>query len=157
MTIATTVDSALARKDIDYRVLKHPHTATSMRTAEAAHITGEQIAKAVLLKDERGYLLAVLPATHQLLPDVLNKRLHRELKLAEEEDLERLFYDCEIGAVPPLGPDYGVPTVVEDLLRSCSDIYFEAGDHLGLVQVTETNFEKLMEGAEFIRFSKHAP
>lgn len=155
MTIASTVYSALDRCSIDYDILKHPRSATSSQTAETAHVTGEQVAKAVVLKDPYGYVLAVLPATFNLELDVVRKELHRRLELAGEDELESLFYDCEPGAVPPLGADYGLPTVVDDVLCEQTDIYFEGGDHQGLVHVSQTAFEQLVRDAEYFRFSSH--
>jgi len=154
MSIAPTVHQALKVKDIDHEILRHPRAASSSRVAQAAHVTGRCMAKAVVLKDDQGFVLAVLPATHQILTDVLNSTLHRRLGLASETDLSGLFADCECGAVPPLGPDYGIPTVVDSALRDESDIYLEAGDHEELVHVSEKNFEVLMDGAQFLRFSR---
>jgi Ala-tRNA(Pro) deacylase len=155
MSIAPTVHQALKMKDIEHKILRHPHAASSSRVAEAAHVTGDCIAKAVVLKDEQGFVLAVLPASHRILTEVLNSTLHRKLGLATEEDLQRLFADCERGAVPALGAEYGIPTVVEASFRDQSDIYLEAGDHEELVHVTEKSFERLMDGAQFLRFSRH--
>ena len=155
MSIAPTVHQALRMTEIDHEILRHPHAASSSRVAEAAHVAGDCIAKAVVLKDEQGFVLAVLPATHRILTEVLNSTLHRKLGLATEEDLRRLFADCERGAVPALGAEYGIPTVVEASLRDQSDIYLEAGDHEELVHVTEKSFERLMDGAQFLRFSRH--
>ena len=75
----------------------------------------------------------------------------------KEKELEDVFYDCETGAVPPLGPDYRVPTVLDRRLTLESDIYFEAGDHVDLVHVSATSFLKLMRGAETLDCSIAAP
>ena len=69
MSMAGNVRNYLDRTGIHYSVDQHPHSSTSMHTAEAAHVSGEQVAKGVLLKDAFGYMLAVVPATH---PEVSN-------------------------------------------------------------------------------------
>ena len=51
------------------------------------------------------------------------------------------------------GPWYRVPTVVDSSLKEQPDVYFEAGDDDSLVHVTETGFEKLLDGAEYFEFS----
>ena len=71
----------------------------------------------MLLEDERGYVMAVLPASHRVDLKKLRRKLHRKLELATEEELGEIFRDCEIGAVPPLGAAYGVPVVYDDHLR----------------------------------------
>jgi Ala-tRNA(Pro) deacylase len=155
MSIAITVNSALRENDIEYHILRHPHSRHSAESAEAAHVSGEQVAKAVLLKDQHGFLLAVLPATHVLDLQRLGRLLHRSLRLASEQELENNFYDCETGAVPALGPWYCLPTVVDSSLRRQPDIFFEAGDHQRLIHVKETAFERLMQGAEYLDISEH--
>jgi len=126
-----------------------------MHTAEAAQISGEQVAKGVLLKDESGYLLAVLPASYNIRVGTLRDLLNRPVELAPESDLVAVFPDCEVGAVPALGSAYDVPTVVDDSLVKLSEIYFEAGDHEELIKVTGAAFADLLGPAEHLRFGVH--
>ena len=66
MAIAATIERYLAGQGISYEVVAHRHTGDSLHTAEAAHVSGESVAKAVVLEDEQGYVVAVLPATYKL-------------------------------------------------------------------------------------------
>jgi Ala-tRNA(Pro) deacylase len=156
MSIATTVGDALAFEEIDFKILRHAAVGEPADAARRAGISPGSLAKAVLLKDPHGYLLSVLPATRILDIEVLRAELHRHLTIADDEDLDELFCDCVVGSVPPIGPWYRVPTVVDSRLREQPDIYFEAGDSDSLVRVTETGFERLLEGAEYFAFSRQA-
>lgn len=153
MSIATTVGDALEFEELDFKILRHSRTESTVHTAEAVGVEPEKLAKAVLLKDPHGYLLAVAPASRALDISILRRELHRQLRVATEDDLDELFCDCAIGSVPPIGPWYRVPTVVDLALRAQPDIYFEAGDHESLIHVTESGFERLLEGAEFFTFT----
>ena len=153
MSIATTVGDALTLEGIQYQVLRHPPSASAAESGRIARIRLERLAKAVLLKDFNGYLLAVLPASCRLDLEQLNALLHRRLELADELELDQNFYDCRLGAVPPLGPWYRIPTVVDQALRVQPEVYFEAGDHETLVRVSETEFERLLDGAEYLSFA----
>ena len=73
--------------------------------------------------------------------------MNRNLGLAAESELGNLFFDCEIGALPALGPAYGVETVVDDALAEQPDIYFEAGDHEQLIHVSAETFQALLGDA----------
>lgn len=151
MSMATTVDQALTLTQVDYRILRHPHSATTAEAARRADVDPGLLAKAVVLQDHVGYLLAVLPASRRLDLQGLRQRLHRpSLEFVPEDDLDNVFFDCQRGAVPPLGPEYRVPTVVDLGLQAVEDVYFEAGDHEGLVHVDQTSFRKLMRGAEYL-------
>ena len=55
-----------------------------------------------------------------------------------------MFADCEVGALPAMGPAYGLETVVDDVLSEQPDIYFEAGDHEQLIHVSAETFHILM-------------
>lgn len=155
MTMASKVRNHLDRHGFHYDVDRHPHTWNSMHTAEAAHVSGEQLAKGVLLKDTKGFVLAVVPATHYVRIHHVDRELGRDLHMAMEDELENIFPDCERGAVPALGPAYNLDTVVDESLCGQEDIYFEAGDHEELVHLAGEDFEELMEDARFMRCSLH--
>ena len=144
MAIASTVSNYLRAQDVEYDVLTHPHTATSGESAQAAHVPGSRLAKSVILEDEQGYLMVVLPSTRQVNMQELHRQLNRNLVLATENELGGLFADCEIGALPPIGSAYGVETVVDDTIAEQPDIFFEAGDHEQLIHVSAETFQTLL-------------
>lgn len=155
MSLAKTVDYALSLTRVDYQILRHHHTSTSLGSARTAHVDPAELAKAVVLKDQIGPLLAVVPASERLDLERLRETLRRPgLDFLPEDQLDALFYDCDKGAIPPLGPDYRVPTVVDTRLRDADNVYFEAGDHEDLVHVNQTSFRALMRGAEYLDIAK---
>lgn len=155
MAIAHTLEDYMVRQGIHYDVVMHPHTKSSMETAEAAHIPGDALAKAVILEDDDGYLMAVVPATHHIRLGALRRQLRRALRLASERDIARIFNDCDTGAIPPLGMLYGLPTLVDDALAERDDLYFEAGDHEELIHLDGVEFDTLFASAQHGHFSRH--
>jgi len=144
MAIAATVSNYLVAQGVEYDVLTHPHSATSGESAQAAHVPGSRLAKSVILEDEQGYLMVVLPSSRQVNLQELHRQLNRNLVLATENELGGLFSDCEIGALPPIGTAYGVETVVDDAIAEQPDIFFEAGDHEQLIHVSAETFQSLL-------------
>ena len=147
MAISMTLQEYLKNQGVNFDLEHHRHTFNSASTAEAAHVSGENLAKGVLVDDGMGYLLAVIPATHRLNLEMLRRTLHRPVELATEGELEDLFPDCETGAVPPLGSAFGLETVVDQKLMERPDIWFEAGDHEDLVHISGASFRTLMGSA----------
>jgi len=147
MSIAHSVQRVLEEQHVPFEVLSHSHSVSSLRTADRAAIDPSCLAKGVLLSDDldRDHLLmAVVPATHRVdLPEFAG-RAKCAVHLASEDDAARVFSDCERGAIPPLGPAYGVETFWEDSLMSQPELYFEAGDHEHLVRVKAKDFIKLL-------------
>jgi Ala-tRNA(Pro) deacylase len=155
MTIAPTLAACLAQAGIQPEIVTHSHTPSASRTAQASHVSGDRVAKAVLLKDATGYVLAVLPASHRLHLEAIGALTGRSLTLAAEEEIGTTFPDCDIGALPPVGPAYGLPAVIEDSLAKEPEIYLEGGDHTTLLRVTRDQFAELMHGAQAGSFSWH--
>ncbi len=155
MTIAKRLSEYLANAGIEYEVVNHPFTVSASRTAQAAHITGDRVAKTLVLHDDQGYLLAVVPSTHRVELDAIGPKLGRRLNLATEKEIADLFDDCELGAIPPVGAAYGLKVMLDESLTDQEDVYFEGGDHRNLVHVNSAAFAKAMEGAERGRFSHH--
>ena len=153
MSIAKTVKRFLDSRNLSYEVLQHPHSSTSAETADLAFIWNDQLATSVVLEDEQGYVMAVLPASHRVDLQKLRDMLDRRLELASEDELGELFSDCEIGAVPPLGPAYGLPVVYDDHLRHLGGVYFEGGDHEGLIYMGGSEFMSLLAGAPHGKFA----
>jgi len=155
MAISGTVSRYLTERRIPYEVLPHSHTGSSMETAQVAHIPGVRVAKSVVLEDDLGYVMAVLPASHRLDLVELHHQLKRPLGLVSERELSSLFQDCDMGAVPAVGPAYGMETVVEDTLVEQPDVYMEAGDHEQLIHLSGEDFESLLDQAQCMHFSRH--
>jgi len=153
MAIAKRLQWYLQQHGLDYDLVPHAHSSSSLESARAARIPAGKLAKCVLLEDERGYLLAILPASCQLDLDEVEEQLHRSLGLASEAEVGELFGDCEVGAVPAAGPVYGVPTLVEDSLLRMPDVYVEAGDHEELVHLSGPAFRQLVAQSLHGRFS----
>jgi prolyl-tRNA editing enzyme YbaK/EbsC (Cys-tRNA(Pro) deacylase) len=74
----------------------------------------------------------------------------------EKEDAVMLFADCETGAIPALGPAYGVDTIVEDSLLAEAQVYFEAGDHEHLVRMATQDFVRVLGDCPHGQFAKAA-
>jgi Ala-tRNA(Pro) deacylase len=127
MAISPTFQRYLATKNVVYDILVHEPTKSAMRTAEACRVSGDRVAKAVVLHDEYGYVLAILPASHQIRLDDLRRQLGLDVDLAAEYEIEELFDDCIPGAIPPVGECYGLETVVDDSIERQPEVYLEGG------------------------------
>ena len=103
MAIAKRLKEFLDGAGIPYELVSHPRTMTSAESAQAAHISGERLAKSVVIHHEMGHLLAVVPSTHRIDLGTLQDLAGTRLGLAAETEIGALFADCDLGAVPPVG------------------------------------------------------
>ncbi|QFU02025.1 YbaK / prolyl-tRNA synthetases associated domain protein [Halomonas sp. THAF5a] len=155
MSMPMTIREYLRACDIDFEEVPHPREVSSSRIAERAHVAGDQMAKAVMLKGDAGYRLAVLPSTCDADLDRLAALFHERVELASEPQIAEAFTDCDPGATTPVGQAYGLRVYIDDMLRHQSDIYFEAGDHRTLVHMSGREFDRLMTDSPHGHFSRH--
>lgn len=154
MFIPARLSSFLLAHDTEYDFHRHRHTRGSSDTAHAAHVPPHQLAKAVVLEDDTGCVVAVVPADRYVRLGRLSQLLERpHLRLADEDRIAALFPDCERGAVPALGMAWGLETVVDDELENLTVVYIECGDHERLLRLDHKQFHALMRQARHGQFS----
>jgi Ala-tRNA(Pro) deacylase len=155
MPIAPTLHKYLAAENIHYDEIPHVLTMSSARTAQACHVSGDRLAKAIVLRRNGGFMLAVLPASHHLTLSELRDRFGDRIDMANETEVNRLFADCAHGAVPAVGACYGLDVIVDDGIDAQPEIYMEAGDHETLLHLNHAQFARLNANALHGRISAH--
>lgn len=155
MTIAPTLHKYLAAERIQYDEIPHAYTMTTARAAQACHVPGDRVAKAIVLRRNGGYMLAVLPASHHLRMTELRERFGDDVDMASEVEISGLFMDCATGAVPAAGKCYGLDSIVEESIQKQPEVYMEAGDHETLLHMSRAQFARLTADAMHGRFSMH--
>jgi Ala-tRNA(Pro) deacylase len=128
---------------------------SSTHTAEVCHISGDRVAKGIVLRRDGGYLLVVLPASRRIRLQDLRIRLDNNVELATEAEIEQLFRDCAPGAVPAVGECYGLEVLVDDSIDTQPEVYMEGGDHVTLIHMDHGQFARLNTEAQHGRFSAH--
>ena len=153
MSIAPQLRQFLDEAQADYEIVQHRPTSSAMETARSCDIPAQRLAKAVLLDTEDDdHLLAVIPSDRRLELSELRTELGSKPRLSNEAEVGKLFRDCELGSVPPVG--YGITTIVDDSLEQQPDVYFEAGDHKSLVHMNGAEFSRITQNARHGRFSE---
>src|SRR5262249_11961231 len=112
------VPEFLSRNHIAFETLIHPPAFTAQKLAKYLGVPGKHVVKTVLLKGPDGFLLAVLPATHQVDTLSLAEPLGGPVRLATEQEIAAVFPDCEWGVAIPFGKLYGLQTLLEESLPS---------------------------------------
>ncbi|WP_127478248.1 HDOD domain-containing protein [Sulfurivermis fontis] len=136
------IEPYLSAQGIPYRLLPHAPTRTLIEAALSAKVDYRLMVRAVMLEDEHGMLMAVLPASHMLDFARLCQQLGRKLHPLPQERLAGIFTDCEPGSVPPLPQPYNLPAIIDEQIPRMPRVCFEPGDHQTLA---------LLAGADFMR------
>jgi Ala-tRNA(Pro) deacylase len=133
----------LEQNKISYEILRHPEAVTAQRIAQAEHVKGRHHAKVVMVKSDGQHFMVVLPAEHLIDLGKLAKIVGQDVSLEHEEEFESLFPDCAVGAMPPFGNLYGLPTYVDKSLAEEDYIVFEAGTHTEAIKLSYRDYEKV--------------
>ena len=88
---------------------------------------------------------AVVPASSKInLDRLLELASGRDVRVADEDELQRLFPACEVGAMPPFGPLYGQTVYVDAMLALEPEIVFNAGTHREAIAMRWNDFVKMV-------------
>ena len=147
MSTSITVRRYLDAQDVRYSVVKCPVDAQGCWQGDIGEISPTCVARAMILKDISGLVMAVLPITHSLKLDALNRQLHRKLRPADEIDYRGVFADCSPGILPALGEAYSFETVIDDSLLDQDFVYVASGNAGELVRITGQDFQLLHSNA----------
>ena len=145
----------LKRAGVRYEKHEHPITYTAQELAAAEHVTGDAVAKSVLVQADGKNVLCVLPASHKIDLGKLAKVLRaRKCRLVDEAEMARLFPEAEVGAEGPFGKPYGLKTLVDQHLAERDVITFTADSHRQAIRIDYADYARLAEPA-VADFSAH--
>jgi len=137
----TTLKNFLDQKSIWYKSLPHSVAIPAQKVAQVAHISGKKMAKTIIVIMDGELSMAVLPASKRLaLSDLQRATGAKKIRLAKEYEFSGRFPDCEIGAMPPFGNLYNMNVFVSKNLTEDETIFFNAGTHSELVEVSYTDY-----------------
>jgi len=144
--IPNQVKKMLDNQHVKYMCINHSPAFTAQETAAAAHISGRNLAKIVMIKADGKLAMVVLPANHHVDFGALRDALGwKNADLANETEFKKQFPECEVGAMPPFGNLYNMPVYVSSWLAMFDQIIFNAGSHSELIQMAYRDFEKLVK------------
>jgi len=136
----------LKNQKVPFELHEHSPTYTAQEVAAEEHVSGNFIAKTVLVRADGNYVLCVLPASYKLdLAKVARIVKAKDVRLADETELAKISPDTEVGAEPPFGNLYDISTLVDDHLVSEEHIIFQAGTHRQAVKIKYHDYARLAQ------------
>jgi Ala-tRNA(Pro) deacylase len=158
MTMGTPfwIRKMLEIRGIPFAELQHPDVYTAQEVAQREHISGHRVAKVVVVMVDGRPVELILPASRQVnlsrVQMVLNAQ---EVRLATEDEMERYFAECEVGAIPALRHWEDIPVLMDRSLQVQGDVVFQAGTHHDAVRLKFRDWYDLV-GPQVATFSEPA-
>ena len=137
----SSIHEFLREAHVAYAIVPHRPAYTAQEEAAVMHVPGRDWAKVVICFVDGAPVQAVVPAPMTVnLDRLLDLARASEIRVAREDELQRLFPDCEPGAMPAFGPLYGQPVFVDVALAEEPEIVFNAGTHTEAISLHWADF-----------------
>ena len=144
MAVNQRLQRLFRENDVPHQVFPHREVFTAEEVARTSHVPSVRFAKPVVVFESanRWYMAVVSASQHVDLGMIHRTAGRLRGRLATEEELRRLFPDCEVGTMPPFGWLYGMPVYIDEEFRRNDEIWFQAGNHHEVVQMRFRDYEK---------------
>jgi Ala-tRNA(Pro) deacylase len=146
--IPERIDRYLKEHHLAFEHTTHARAVAAQRFAAAEHVTGERIAKPVVVSVDGVLALAVVTATEKVDVEALRRATGAtRVEIVPESAFEGRFAACEVGAEPALGL-FGMPIYVDANLAREPWIVMRGGTHEDALR---------LETAEWLRSESATP
>lgn len=150
MSCQEDLKKLLATAGLEYTCRQHDKAYSAVAVAQTEHIPLAEVAKVVICAADGEFAMFVVPASSRLdLTKAGNVAGVKSLRLAHEDEFETSFPDCEVGAMPPFGNLYGIPTFVDRSLIGEPEMVFQAGSHAETIAMKPSDY-LIASGAEVV-------
>jgi Ala-tRNA(Pro) deacylase len=135
----------LTLRGIPFEELHHREAYTAQQVAAREHVSGHRVAKVVVVMVDGHPVELILPATRRV--DLRRVRLFLDattVRLATEAEMENVFTDCEVGAIPALQQCPGITVLMDRSLNVDGAILFQAGTHTDAIRLNFRDWYELV-------------
>ena len=145
----------LDKSRVKYEITEHRPAFTAQQVAAEEHEPGQYVAKPVIVRADGKYMMCVLSACYKIDLAALKSQLGaKSVELADEDELGKIFDDCELGAEPPFGNLYELPTIMDKSMEQDDHIMFQGGTHEKAIRMSMDDYRKLVK-PKVLEFSYH--
>lgn len=156
MAISKKIIKYLDDNKYKYEVVEHKTTYTAWDTAQTEKIKPQEVAKALVMKADGGYVLALVPANRNLDKQKLLKIINAGRKKLKLKNFKKIDFAKEawmkknlpgkVGATPPfakiLSAGRRIDIFIDSLLAKNKRIYLGSGEYVFSVRVNTKQYLK---------------
>jgi Ala-tRNA(Pro) deacylase len=136
----------LKENGVAFQTHDHPPAYTAQEVAAEEHVSGNILAKSVVVSADGKFALCVVQASRKLdMAKIAKAAKAKKVRLADEAEMAKLFPDVEVGAEPPFGNLYALPTLVDANLAADEEIVFQGGSHRQAIRMKYADYARLVK------------
>jgi Ala-tRNA(Pro) deacylase len=134
----------LRAEGVAFELLRHRQAYTTSQVAAVLHVSGNQVAKTVIVEIDDEMAMAVLAALQRVrLPQLQAALRAKSVKLARASDFQMLFPDCAIGAMPIFGVFYLMPVYLDAAFALHETVIFRAGSYRHAMRMSMADYKRV--------------
>ena len=142
LPVLDKIKKILDENKIEYKLKHHEPTYTSEQSAKARGDSMKQGAKAIIMKTDDGFVLAVLSAEKKINSKKLKKVLNsKKISFADSDKVKS--FGLQPGGIPPFGSVLGLQMYVDKSLLENEEISFNAGSLTDSIKMSLQDYIKL--------------
>ncbi len=154
MAIPKKITNFLDKNKAKYEVLKHRTVYTAFDKATTLRIAPKIIGKTLVVKLDKNQVLVLIPANKNLDKQNLKKITKaKSLDFIKEAWMKKNLKGIKIGAIPPLGTLWKIPTFADRGLVQNPKIIVNSGDYNFSIKISPVVLKKIIPDLVINNFS----
>jgi prolyl-tRNA editing enzyme YbaK/EbsC (Cys-tRNA(Pro) deacylase) len=142
--LKTSVTKLLDEAKVKYKTLEHKVVYTAHDVGATTKKKLSEIAKVVLVKADKDFVLIVLPAGKYVDFSGIKKTLKaKKVSMASEKDITK-YLKTKVGLLHPFGNQYNLQTLLDKGMSRAKKMIAGAGTYTDSVEIAIKDFEKLV-------------
>lgn len=158
------LEKLLADNKIKYEEIGHKKVFTALDRAATMKVRPKLSGKTLILKADRDFVMALVPANKNLNKEALRKTINvfnkksgkasvKKINFTTEAQIKKNFKGAKIGAIPPFGNIWKLLTFADKAFLREKFIFINSGEYTKSLKVSPKIFQKI-SGYIFGSFSK---
>lgn len=152
MAISKKIIKYLDDNKYKYEVIQHRTTYTAWDTAQTEHVKPQEVAKSLVLKADKDWIVAVIPSNKNLDKKKLLKVINTERKKKKEKSVKKIEFAKEpwmkknvggkVGATPPFSGILKTDIYIDKSLLNSIKVYLGSGEYDASIRVSAKEYLK---------------
>lgn len=145
----------LEKSKYKYEIIKHRTTFTAWDTAQTEKVKPQEVAKTLVMKSDKDWILALLPSNRNTdkkeLLKLVNKNAENKIKkldFADEKWLKKNMKIGKLGAIPPFRELLKKEVYFDKMLLKNKKFYVSSGEYDASIRILVSQYVKIEKPIE---------
>ena len=155
MPIPKKINNFLEKSNIKYESIKHRIVYTAYDKAQTLRVPQKIIGKTLIVRFDKNVAFLLISANKNLDKNKFKKITKtKKVDFVSERIIKNKLKGVKVGAIPPFGNLWQLPTFIDAQLLTQSKIIVNGGDYNWSIKISPANLKKLIPDLIIGSFSK---